>query len=119
MGEGRSTTCACDTGGFDPVSGFVFLDVDLNGSYGPGDHPILNRTARAGTGQFDHHHGGLDTASGSPVRRHLRTNASPGAAGVQGGTPYLVTVTEWCCVARPSVGHDGHRAPARPWDGAL
>lgn len=93
VGEVWSTTCACDTGGFDPVSGFVFLDVDLNGSYGPGDHPILNRTVRAVPGSSM-------TTTGPDSSFWLPLSAgtyelivSPGAADVQSGTPYMVTVT--------------------------
>lgn len=101
VGEVWSTTCTCDTAGFDPVTGFVFLDVDQNGSYGPGDHPILNRTVRAEPGNSI-------TTTGADSSFWLPLSAgtyelivSPGAADAQSGTPYMVTVTNGV----PSPGH--------------
>jgi len=46
VAEAWSIACACNTDGSSPVSGIVFMDMDLDGINGPGDHPILNRTVR-------------------------------------------------------------------------
>lgn len=93
VGEVWSTTCTCDTAGFDPVSGFVFLDVDQNGSYGPGDHPILNRTVRAEPGHSITTTG-ADSSFWLPLSAgNYELIVSPGTADTQSGTPYMVSVT--------------------------
>jgi uncharacterized repeat protein (TIGR01451 family) len=102
LDERWSSACGCDTSGFSIVTGRVFPDVDMDGIYGSGDLPVLNRTVRAMPWNV-----GTITSSTGSFFFHLSARTyelvvTPGAADVQSSMPNMVTVSGGI----PSSGHD-------------